>query len=154
MDKVKRVLAQGEQLDWKGEAWKDYPLMVASFYGQAAAAEQLLSSGANANACSHSGETPLLLASKSRDCDTVSTLLKHGADINVRSSSGDLCGFTPLMLAAYMGCVPVVRLLLENGAEPWTMNNEWETALDLAGKGCVNEEASVAVIEMLQEWML
>ncbi len=58
----------------------------------------------------------------------VITLLKHGADPNSVSQSGD----TPLMLAAEEGSFAAVEVLLANGADPECRDPSGRTALAIA----------------------
>jgi ankyrin repeat protein len=54
--------------------------------------------------------------------------LKHGADINIRSSDGR----TGLMWAAFRNNVSVAELLLDNGADINAESNDGWNALDIA----------------------
>ena len=55
-------------------------------------------------------------------------LLKHGAEINVRS----LNSLTPLMLASWFGNEPAVRFLIERGADATVKDNSGKSAKDMA----------------------
>jgi ankyrin repeat protein len=92
--------------------------------------------------------TPLSLALSERDADVVGVLLDNGADPNARwcSSLLDLkpdgwkadpaCtrenGMTPLMLAASLGDVPDIELLVKHGADPTLKDWNGRTAQDYA----------------------
>jgi ankyrin repeat protein len=74
----------------------------------------LISAGANIDAADHKEtKTALHIAALGGYSGVVSTLLDHGAKIDVR----DAQGFQPLHYAAYHGFVRIVKLLLDAGAD-------------------------------------
>lgn len=72
----------------------------------------LAAHGAELNARSSMGSTPLTSAAGARDSATVKLLLQLGADASARNEDG----LTPLMEAAYRDHVPSVEALLQHGA--------------------------------------
>lgn len=91
----------------------------------------LISRGANVNARSKQGRTPLMMASLSLGGSaTVALMLAKNADVNVKDSRGD----TALGLAASIGAVENLRLLLAKGADPAVANGKGETPIILATK--------------------
>src|SRR6185369_4895540 len=70
----------------------------------------------------------LLRVAESGDVDELVGLLPRVIDINARNRHG----MTALMKAAFLGHEPVVRVLLEHGADPNLMRNDSFTALALA----------------------
>lgn len=89
------------------------PFMYAVVYGAADRIEGLLQKGADANARNDAGASALMWAAT--DLSKTRVLLRHHADVNARSNDMH----TPLIVAARKpGNVAVVRLLLENGANP------------------------------------
>ncbi len=62
------------------------------------------------------------------DFQMVTTLVKHGANIDVQDNEG----WCPLHAAASCGHEEIVRFLLESSANPGLVNNEGDTPLDLA----------------------
>ena len=70
----------------------------------------------------------LLRVAESGDVDELSRLLPRLVDINARNRHG----MTALMKAAFFGHEPVVRVLLEHGADPNLVRNDSFTALALA----------------------
>lgn len=88
------------------------PLMEAGFSGTAADVERLIASGADVNARSQAGLTPLMCAVS--DPRKVALLLDHGADLNARTASGA----TALYVASvYSGALESLKLLLARGAD-------------------------------------
>ena len=73
----------------------------------------LIDSGANVNAATDLGITPLALAAANGNADVAGTLLEAGAD----PDAGSEAGVTPLMQAARTGRIETVRALLEFGAD-------------------------------------
>jgi len=67
----------------------------------------------------------LLSAAKHGDIDTVKTLLKSGADVNVKNKDGR----TALMEAAFSGHTEIVKLLIAKGADMNAKNKDGGTAL-------------------------
>jgi len=70
----------------------------------------------------------LLSVAESGDVDELLRLLPRVVDINARNRHG----MTALMKAAFFGHEPVVRVLLEHGADPNVIRNDSFTALALA----------------------
>ncbi|MCC6395119.1 MAG: ankyrin repeat domain-containing protein, partial [Bryobacterales bacterium] len=100
-------------------------LMYAALYSDAETVRLLLNQGANPNAADNAGATALMWAIP--DEEKVRLLLDHGAKVNVVSKA---TGRTPLLIAAGRpGAAPVVRLLLEKGADPKARDRNEETAL-------------------------
>lgn len=109
----------------------------------------LLDAGADPNRGAPGG-TPLHSAVRSRSPDTVAmpnpppagdslafiaSLLDHGAEVNARLAKGpnstflNLTGATPFMLAAHAVDAPLMRLLLDRGADPRLTTQQKSTAL-------------------------
>lgn len=61
---------------------------VAAFVGNSNVVSDLIIRKASPNVVSIRGETPLHLAAKACQPDVISTLLQHGADVNVKSKVG------------------------------------------------------------------
>jgi ankyrin repeat protein len=56
------------------------------------------------------GSSPLTFALMSEDTKILQTVLKNGADVNLQSSGG----FTPMMVAAFMGQLEAIKTLYYN----------------------------------------
>jgi ankyrin repeat protein len=102
----------------KGSADNFTPLHGAIAHCNAIIVRQLLQYGANANAITKSGVSPLIAV---MECDVddkkemCTLLLKHGADPNKQEFKH---GITPLYAAAQNGEVDCVKILLASGAKP------------------------------------
>jgi ankyrin repeat protein len=91
----------------------------------------LMAGGAKPNAKVQG--TPALTLAAAANCEeTVQFLVKNGAEVN---GADDNDGMTALMEAAAWGHVPMVRLLLDNGADMEIRNKQGQTAWTLAAVG-------------------
>ena len=90
-----------------------------------------LSKGANVNAKSRGGTTPLLVAAGHGHETVAKLLIKHGADVNAR---GTLYELAPLHVTCRNGHTRISKLLLDSGAEVNVRDAEGFTALDHAVK--------------------
>ena len=73
-------------------------------------------------------QTPLHCAVESSHLDAVELLVKHGAKVNTKNSSGQ----TPVYLASEQGLVSVVSCLVASGADPAIRSVDGFSALDVA----------------------
>lgn len=87
------------------------PLMHAVGKEYAELTRMLTDAGADVNAVSKQGYTPLILAAASGSLSIAKILLAHGADINMAGS-----GFTPLDAAVLNEQGPFILFLLDHGA--------------------------------------
>jgi uncharacterized protein len=114
MMSVKTALAAGANVNGRSDEG-DTPLMYAAVYSTADCVKTLLEHGADPNQRDKRGGTALMRAV--RDLDKVRLLIERGAEVDARS----VRGVTALMTAANQpGTSKVVRLLLENKADPRT----------------------------------
>jgi ankyrin repeat protein len=89
------------------------PLMYAALHGDTESVRLLLESGADPNMRNDAGATALMWATD--NAEKTRLLLERGAEVNAKSENGR----TPLLIAARrFGSAPVVKLLLEHGADP------------------------------------
>jgi ankyrin len=86
-------------------------------------ADQLLKSGADPNAATNDGRTPLINAIGSGNKAMVEKLLAAGGDINARSTN------TTALIAAG-GRIELLKLLLEHKADPNLTTDNGQTALE------------------------
>jgi hypothetical protein len=89
----------------------------------------LLDLGANVEIKDADGETPVFVASSSRDPEMARLLLQAGANPNVKAKDG----WSALMMATRDGYHQIVKYLLEAGADVFGASDMFgRTALDLA----------------------
>jgi len=109
---MKAVRGKPELLNARGPEGST-PFMYAVVYAGPETVARLLAMGAEVNKKNDAGATALMWAA--RDLTKTRLLLAHGAEVNVLSADFR----TPLMIAARkMGDAPIVKLLLEHGANP------------------------------------
>jgi ankyrin repeat protein len=63
------------------------------------------------------------------DTNLMKLLIQSHADMNVRDNEEQ---WTPMMIATMNSKVEIVRLLINNGADPYAVDSTGKTALDLA----------------------
>ena len=127
------------------------PLNSAAASGYGEVIKTLLAHGANPEAKSRDGRTPLITSIFLGHAEVVQVLLER-ADMD----AADLCGSTPLNVAASTGDLAIVRMLLEKGASLEATNeNKWtplnsaaffdhvEVVKMLLGKGAYIEAADM-----------
>jgi ankyrin repeat protein len=104
---------------------RETPLMYLAVVGETKRAQELIRRGAMVNRL---GWTPLQYAASKGHLDTVKMLVANKALINAPGPDGT----TALMMAAYGGSEPVVRFLLESGADATMQNLQKQDAADWA----------------------
>lgn len=115
------------------------PLMMAALKGRLEVARRLIERKAEVN---KPGWTPLHYAATNSDASSVPMvrlLLEHHAYIDSASPNGT----TPLMMAAHYGNPGVVKLLLEEGADPLLKNQLGLSAIDFANRAQRAESAEI-----------
>ncbi|XP_061364261.1 putative E3 ubiquitin-protein ligase XBAT35 [Gastrolobium bilobum] len=100
-------------------------------YGNTEGIKALLREGAGLEWMDREGKTPLIVACMDPEhYDVARTLIELGANINAYRPGCH--GGTPLHHAAKRGLESIVKLLLSHGANPLVMNDDCQTALDIA----------------------
>jgi ankyrin repeat protein len=94
----------------------DYPIHIAATYGSDNVLQWMLETGISVNITNAVGCTPLLNIARSGNLMMAKVLLEKGADVNVKVTGED--SRTCLHAACLCGNVEMVRLLLENEADP------------------------------------
>ncbi len=122
LQKIKSLIAQGADVDEKMNCGLT-PLIAAADCGHAKVVEYLLSKGADVNKGTCYSGTPLIAAAVGAHPDTMRILIRHGADVNEAKPVGysgarlETVSLTiPFELAAAMGDVDLVKLMLDKGA--------------------------------------
>ena len=115
-------------------------------YGARNCRQLLLDAGADPNWKGKDGMTALYQAVSGGDKAGVELLLKHKAQVDLASTCGSL-EWTPLISAASSGQTPIVRLLLEAGADRTLKDSEGKTALHRA-----IERNNKEVVDLLRNW--
>lgn len=153
IDIVKLLISHGANINHKSKGGSS-PLFMACQYFNSNRSRQVLlgkpdipiqlelvkvlvENGANVTECGRDGNTPLIAASLSgfKDPSLVIYLLENGADPSVKNVHGT----TALHLAAEMGCLETVKVLIENGAHVNPVDADGLTPLDRACCRCQDE---------------
>ncbi len=109
-------------------------LLHAAGEGDVQGITNLLAEGAEVNARTSDGWTPLMIAVINGHAGAARLLLRSGADVNARNGKG----WTPLRFAVSMADVEAVRLLLSANADVNTGDEAGDTALmQAAGENVV-----------------
>ena len=123
--------AGGRRTARRGRRGRHHRPALASYRNDLEGADLLLGAGADVNAATDLGVTPLWLAAENASRAMVRRLLAAGADAN-RSL---LLGETPAMVAARAGNADVLEQLLAAGADPEARGARGQTALMWAAAG-------------------
>ncbi|CAC5420912.1 unnamed protein product [Mytilus coruscus] len=102
------------------------PLIKASINGHLKVVEYLISHGGNINRQDTSGNTGLLRASLGGHLSIVQYLISQGADINIKNY---IVEANALLEAVYWDRLPVVKCLIQNGADIEERDVDGRTAL-------------------------
>ena len=90
-------------------------------------------------------ERSLVHSARTGDLEQVAEFIGAGEDVNAVDPKN---GFTPLVWAVFKGHDEIVRLLLENGADPNVVGQRGETALIVAAR----ERAPLGIYTLLLEY--
>lgn len=120
----------------------------AAMYGKLTKVEQLIAEGADVNAITECGKTPLMLAAMYGHKTAMEALLNAGADPNLGGEEEFEEGTTALMCIASSlfasNRAEIIKFLVNRGADVNTRNDSGETALIVAGD---NADSVKALIE-------
>ncbi len=129
LDKVKKALASGTNVNAAEPSKSLTALHMAAYNGHSQVVALLIENGATLDSRDDEGKTPLLHACTGPFAETVKILVAAGADVNARESTE---GFTPLMMAAGLGQLEVVQVLLDAKADKTLLDDDQESAADHA----------------------
>ena len=157
------IAEEWDQIDWE----KRTPLSRAAEKGNQIAVKLLLENGAQPDSKGEYGHTPLTWAIEGGNTEVIRLLLNKGVKVDYWytvlawdllddddfDDEGHLFGDgrverTPLLRVAEKGDKIAVELLLKNGAQPDSKNNDGETALSLAAR-----QKHVAVVKLLESYL-
>jgi ankyrin repeat protein len=150
-------------LTYKGLDLND-ALILAATHGDANQVVEALKAGADPQAVSRTGVTPLLAAAFGGSVEAVRVVVEHGADVNhvatgyrawtwtaehISSTEQPIAktaslGYTALILAAQKGFADIVAYLLDHGADPKLADLEGDTPLYVA-----SEQGHAKIVAML-----
>ena len=113
------------------------PLCGAALSNNLEVVKLLIDLGADVNAASNSGGTPVLYACTKMNVDIVKCLIKHGANIQKSNKCGETC----LIVAAQRKCEELCKIFIDNGAEMNAqLTSNGNTALHCAISGDNNPD--------------
>jgi ankyrin repeat protein len=117
-DLMETLLKSGANVNGSFKSDDKTPLYHAIFHGDIKALEILLEYGANPNLPNK--KSALLKAIQDRRTKAIALLIENGAEINIKQRDPyyDDNETTPLFLATEKGEIQIVKVLLENGANP------------------------------------
>ena len=101
--------------------------MAAALSDSVAAIEALLEAGAQVDARTEVGRTPLHAAVRHGDAAAIGALINAGAQVDARTEDGS----TPLLVAAAVGHAAAIEALLDAGADPKARDKGGSDAFDL-----------------------
>jgi hypothetical protein len=130
LDKVKKLLAAGAEVNVMDTATDTTALMEAVDNGNQEMVKVLLSAGADVNAKNKNGRTALMSMDDETTAETIKTLISAGADVNWKAEDGN----TPLLLVAKDENLPALQALLDAGAKVNEKNEDGKTALMVAAQ--------------------
>jgi cytohesin len=130
LPEVKLLLERGVDVNATDAHKGQNALMWAAAEAHGDVIDFLISKGANVNAASRSGSTPLAFATGRNDAKSVQRLLAAGADANYALPDGTKM----LMLAATSKATDVAALLLDKGADPNIADRAGNTPLHIAAQ--------------------
>ncbi|MBI5571367.1 MAG: ankyrin repeat domain-containing protein [Desulfomonile tiedjei] len=127
---VKFLMQKGAEITARKKTFLDNQLILAALANDVPRTGELVGLGANVNAQTESGDTPLALAAGLGHLKLIETLVEKGAEVNLRTRGET----TPLLLASQSGRKEVAELLLARGAYVDAIDKDGNTALLLAAR--------------------
>ena len=138
---VERALDGGMDIEAAQPGLGHTALHMAAYNGHTGTVLLLIKRGAKIDSRDAEGKTPLTHACTGPYAETVEVLIKAGADVNVKDSNE---GFTPLMMAAGLDQLEIVKILLANKADKDAVDTDNDKAIDHARR-----ENLAEIVELL-----
>lgn len=126
---VKLLLKHGANVNEWDVNRKETPILSACDPPNITMARVLLEAGADPNARRSDGESALRLCAAAQDLEMATLVLRYGAGKSINEYGGVLA-WTALAHAASNFDIPMIELLLREGANPETIGELGETARD------------------------
>jgi len=128
---VEFLIGKGADIDKADMEGGRTPVHQALIGNEPEIAGVLIQAGADPDARTLAGFSPLMYASIYGLSDLVTTLLGRGADVNARTNDGE----SPLVLAAQSGAAETARLLMDGGADLNAQTNDgWNALMRAVGE--------------------
>jgi ankyrin repeat protein len=125
------------------------PLLMAVYRGQDEAVRRLLAAGADPNVRGAEGDSALRWCVEHGNLPLAELLLRQGADQTINEFGGP-CGLTALGLAARQLSLPFLKLLLDAGADPAALDEDYRTARErVPPRESADPAARLAALELL-----
>jgi len=108
-------------------------LMIAASYGREEVVKLLIDNGADINAVNYDGLTALMWGMTTMgSTGVVRLIIEAKADVNASFRRSNTAGANALIFASALGRTDAVKLLIENGADLDSRDNEGKSAMDRA----------------------
>lgn len=125
------LLDHGADVNLRNAGVLDTPLWCACAYGYIHLVDLLMSRGGDPTKPDIHGTTPLIIGSENGHVDVVRYLLKHSKGVRAAiDSGGDGRCRTPLIFGCLRLHVELVKVLIDNGANPTLCDRDKRTAMD------------------------
>ena len=128
VDKIKILVAQNDNLDQRELPSERTAVYMAAAGGHVNSLRTLLQLGADPALPDFEGDSPLHAAVTADSQLAVQQLIDAGVNINCANG----VGLTPLMVAAHLGRIRALEMLLRSGADPSLKSRNGKTALSFA----------------------
>ncbi len=125
---VRLLLKHGARVDIRDNVYGNTPLFWANAYGQYSTVALLVTNGADITLTNRLGYNVMHVAAREKYTPLIQYYLSLGMPAETVHAGS---GLTPVMIAAHQGHVPVMRLLLTNGADPLRTNKQGLSAVDM-----------------------
>lgn len=147
---VLALLERGADVNTVSVTVESTPLMLAVLVRHLAAVEALLKAGADPNVRNLDGESPLRACVEEGDLTMAALLLNAGAAKTIDDWGLAQFGYTALGIAASQLNLPMIKLLLDAGADPNAQDDDYSRAYDrLPRRDESNSQQWAAAFELL-----